>query len=186
MISRRMLMLLLLTLLCCLGFAVQGLADVRVVHLQNKEKLPVELVVDTDYVRGKVNDPISRKSMSAYIVKENPVFHVEAADPSVNFKSTKLLVYMNQYLKDVDQGARIRMVMKELPMGSQSAMLPDDVYESQMAEGAAYDFVNRCYVIRVYQDEAQKEYKDFYFGIVDSLTFERMQASQQGGGAEAA
>lgn len=152
--------------------AVPGLADES---RKAADSHPVKLVVDSDYITGKVNDPVSKQSKTAFIVCDNAQFHLEANDESAP-ESVEVVFYMNEYVDGQDKGARNRIQMSALTLNESSSMLPDDVFDEQVENGAAYDFINRCYDVRVYMDEAQTVYRDYYFGLVDELTYDRMYA----------
>lgn len=137
---------------------------------------PIQLVVDSDYLTGKVNDPVSKKTKTGFIVCENAEFHLEAVGPEGKADSAQVVFYINEYVDGQDQGAKNRVLMREIKMDEATSMLPEEVFTDQIEDGAAYDFINRCYDVRVYMDAAQTKYQDYYFGLVDELTYQRMSA----------
>lgn len=138
------------------------------------EETPLRLVVDSEHLAGKVNDPVSKKTKNGFIVRENASFHLETGTPDTTSDSAQVVFYINEYLADQDQGVKCRVLMKDLAFNEEANMLPKDVFDEELEDGAAYDFINRCYVVRAYLNENQTDYVDYYFGLVDDLTFERM------------
>ncbi len=133
---------------------------------------PVKLVIDSEYVDGKVNDPVSRNTKRAYIVCDNAEFHLESDNSRI--ESADVVFYINEYLDGQDTGIRTRVLKKNVQMNESISMLPDDVYDEDIADGSAYDFVNRCYSVRVYTNAADTKYTDFYFGLVNDSIFTNM------------
>lgn len=154
-------------LLSCL-FVVSAFAGSRTIA--NSIDSKVKLVVDSDYITGKVNDPVSRMTKTAYIVRDNAEFHLE----STSMQSADVVFYINSFVEGQDMGVHNRVLKKAASIGETLTMLPEDIYESCTADGSGYDFLNRCYDIRVYQDAEGKRFDDYYFGLVDDQTFDQM------------
>ena len=76
-------------------------------------------------------------------------------------------------------GIHNRVQKKLAKVGENLTMLPEDVYESCTADGTGYDFLNRCYDIRVYLDHDGKLYEDYYFDLVGDQTYEQMKAEYE-------
>lgn len=133
---------------------------------------PVKLVVDSDYIDGKVNDPVSKGSRKAFIVCDNAAFHLESADGSE--LSADVVFYINEYVEGQDIGVRNRVMKKTLTTNETAQLLPDEVYDADLADGSAFDFADRCYSVRVYLDSEDKKYQDYYFGLVDDSMFSDM------------
>ena len=133
---------------------------------------PVRIVVDSDYIIGKVNDPVSRKTKTAFIVCDNAQFHLEASIEGLS--EADVIFYINEYVDGQDLGVRNRVLMKSLPMRETAQMLPDDVFERDTEDGSAFDFVNRCYDVRVFLTADHSQYEDFYFGLVDDNIYNNM------------
>ncbi|MDD6282461.1 MAG: hypothetical protein PUA70_03445 [Oribacterium sp.] len=138
---------------------------------------PIRLVMDSDYVDGKVNDPASKNTRKAYIVCNNAEFHLESASSDIS--EADVIVYENTYVDGQDFGVRNRIVKKTLKINDSEQLLPDNIYESCLGDGSLYDFVNHCYDVRVYMDEQDTKYVDYYFGIVDDNIFSEMLKAQQ-------
>lgn len=170
MVFKRSVQVLLLTVMLSFMMAVTALAANRTIA--NKLESPVKLVVDSDYITGKVNDPVSRKTKTAFIVRDNAAFHLE----STSMESTDVIFYINSFVEGQDMGIHNRVQKKLAEIGENLTMLPEDVYESCTEDGTGYDFLNRCYDIRVYLDSDGKRYEDYYFGLVDDQTYEQMKA----------
>lgn len=170
MVFKRSVHVLLLTVVLSFMMAVTALAANRTIA--NKLESPVKLVVDSDYITGKVNDPVSRKTKTAFIVRDNAAFHLE----STSMESTDVIFYINSFVEGQDMGIHNRVQKKLAEIGEDLTMLPEDVYESCTKDGTGYDFLNRCYDIRVYLDSEGKCYEDYYFGLVDDQTYEQMKA----------
>lgn len=162
----------------CLMFAASALLSLNMLitasaaQAQTEDTMPFKLVMDSEYVSGKVNDPVSKKAKSAFIVRDNAEFHIEAM-PGSSLSSAAVVFYENEYKEDQDEGVINRIQMKIMDEGESSTMLPDDVFIERMEAGVECSLMESCYRIRVYMDEAQTEYKDYYFGLVDDLTYER-------------
>lgn len=168
-LKKWMRVLLLVAMLSCMA-AMSAFAANRTIanHLES----PVKLVVDSEYIMGKVNDPVSRKTKTAYIVRDNAAFHLE----STAMESTDVIFYINSFVEGQDMGIHNRVQKKLARMGESLTMLPEDTYTACVQDGTAYDFLNRCYDIRVYLDPEDTRYEDFYFGLVDDSTFDQMKA----------
>ncbi len=159
-------------MLSCMA-AVSAFAANRTIA--NKLESPVKLVVDSDYIVGKVNDPVSRKTKTAYIVCDNAEFHLESS----SMEKTDVIFYINSFVEGQDMGIHNRVLKKLASVGEDLTMLPEDLYESCTEDGTAYDFLNRCYDIRVYLDHDGTRFDDYYFGLVDERTFEQMKAEYE-------
>lgn len=170
MVFKRCIRVLMLTAMLSCVMVVTALAANRTIA--NKLESPVKLVVDSDYITGKVNDPVSRKTKTAFIVRDNAEFHLE----STSMESTDVIFYINSFVEGQDMGIHNRVQKKLAKIGEDLTMLPEDVYESCTSDGTGYDFLNRCYDIRVYLDQDGKRYEDYYFGLVDDQTYEQMKA----------
>lgn len=173
MVFKRCIRVLMLTVVLSCMMVVTALAANRTIA--NKLESPVNLVVDSDYITGKVNDPVSRKTKTAFIVRDNAAFHLE----STSMESTDVIFYINSFVEGQDMGIHNRVQKKLAKIGEDLTMLPEDVYESCTADGTGYDFLNRCYDIRVYLDPDGKRYEDYYFGLVDDQTYEQMKAEYE-------
>lgn len=148
--------------------------------------VPVKLVVDCEYLDGKVNDPVSRRSQNAFLAYENPSIHLEASQG--DFTSISIVVYSNEFVEGQDVGVRNRIVSRKVGVGESVQILPDDYFEKGRADGSLYDFANRCYDLRVYYDEDEKTYEDYYFGLIEDEMYMNMfnaAAEEQDGGAVA-
>ena len=130
---------------------------------------PIQIVVDSDYILYKVNDPVSRQTKQAYIVCDNAEFHFVSG----SYNEAETIFYINEFLSGQDAGVSNRVLKKKVRMGEQLTMLPEDVFDEDVSDGSAYRFTDRCYDIRVYYGPGDN-YDDFYFGLVDSKTFEKM------------
>lgn len=150
------------------AFAKSGVKGVGAVS-------PIQIVVDSDYVVAKVNDPISKKDKPAYIVAENARFQLV----SEYYTEADVIFYINEYVEETDTGAQNRVLKKVVNMGEQLTMLPEDVFEEDVEDGSAYRFTDRCYDVRVFYGENHKNYEDFYFGLVDEETFEKIAGSAE-------
>lgn len=170
MVFKRCIRVLMLTAMLSCMMVVTALAANRTIA--NKLESPVKLVVDSDYITGKVNDPVSRKTKTAFIVRDNAEFHLE----STSMESTDVIFYINSFVEGQDMGIHNRVQKKRTEIGADLTMLPEDVYQSCIKDGTGYDFLNRCYDIRVYLDSEGKRYEDYYFGLVDDQTYEQMKA----------
>ncbi len=153
--------------LSCL-FLIQAFAANRTVA--NTLDSKVKLIVDSDYITGKVNDPVSRMTKTAYIVRDNAEFHLESS----SMQSADVVFYINSFVESQDIGVHNRVLKKTASVGETLTMLPEDVYESCIQDGSGYDFLNRCYDIRVYQDAEGQRFDDYYFGLVDDQTYDQM------------
>ena len=136
---------------------------------------PIKLVVDTDYLESKVNDPVSRKTMPAFIVSNNAEFHLISS--SADMTQCDVVFYINEFIGNQDAGSRTRILKKRVNMGETLTMLPEEKYEKDVANGSAYDFTKHCYVVRVYS--SADRYQDYYFGLVDENVYANMYDSLQ-------
>ena len=166
MVFKRGIRVLMLTAMLSCMMVVTALAANRTIA--NKLESPVKLVVDSDYITGKVNDPVSRQTKTAFIVRDNAAFHLE----STSMESTDVIFYINSFVEGQDMGIHNRVQKKLAKIGEDLTMLPEDVYESCTADGTGYDF-------RVYLDHDGKLYEDYYFGLVDDQTYEQMKAEYE-------
>lgn len=163
------------SLLCAMGVS----AVLTMPALAEKNENGIQLVMDCDYTVSKVNDPVSKKSKTAIVVREDPSFHIETARSFV--KEVPVLLYRNDYVDGADKGVRCRLVEKNIEVNVSSELIPAEVYDSAKKDGSLYDYMNHCYMLRVYSNEAKSEYQDYYFGVVDDTLFEQMKktAAQQ-------
>ncbi|MCR5008190.1 MAG: hypothetical protein K6A76_06375 [Oribacterium sp.] len=133
---------------------------------------PIKIVVDSDYILYKVNDPVTRMTKQAYIVCDNAEFHFVSG----SYNEAETIFYINEFISGQDAGVSNRVLKKKVRMGEQLTMLPEDVFDEDVSDGSAYRFTDRCYDVRVYYGPGDN-YDDFYFGLVDSKTFEKMSES---------
>lgn len=136
----------------------------------------VNIVVESDCVDGKVNDPVSKQSLKAKIFKDNPSIHIESTQS--NIQNVEVIVYSNEYVEGEDRGIRNRVLKKQVKVGESFRILPEEMYEAGQEDGSIYDFLNHCFVIRVFTDEKATSYVDQYVGIVEDNIYEEMQESQ--------
>ncbi|ETP71709.1 hypothetical protein UYO_2331 [Lachnospiraceae bacterium JC7] len=134
---------------------------------------PIQIVVDSEHIVSKVNDPVTKKDKPAYIVSENAEFHLV----SEYYSDADVIFYINEYVEEQDAGVSNRVLKKVVNMGEQVTMLPEDVFWEDVEDGSAYRFTDRCYDVRVYYGTDHKNYEDFYFGLVDEETFEKIASS---------
>ena len=64
--------------------------------------------VDSAYVEGKVNDPVTKSARVAYIVTENPTVSFDLPEG----KKAEVFSYCNSYLESEDRGIRNRLLRK--------------------------------------------------------------------------
>ena len=133
---------------------------------------PIKIVVDSDYILYKVNDPVTRMTKQAYIVCDNAEFHFVSG----SYNEAEAIFYINEFISGQDAGVSNRVLKKKVRMGEQLTMLPEDVFDEDVSDGSAYRFTDRCYDVRVYYGPGDN-YNDFYFGLVDYKTFEKMSES---------
>lgn len=131
---------------------------------------PIQIVIDSNYIEAKVNDPVTRKDKKAYIVSDNAEFHFV----SDYYAEVDAIFYINEFIEGQDKGVSNRVLKKVVSMGEQLTMLPDEIFEEDVADGSAYRFTDRCYDVRVFYGPNNNTYEDFYFGLVDEETFQRM------------
>ena len=93
MVFKRCIRVLMLTAMLSCMMVVTVLAANRTID--NELESPVKLVVDSDYITGKVNDPVSRKTKTAFIVRDNAEFHLE----STSMESTDVIFYINSFVE---------------------------------------------------------------------------------------
>lgn len=134
------------------------------------------LACESELVDGKVNDPVSGKTVKGRIFSGNPSFHVECASSAK--QAVDIIVYSNEYVEGEGKGVRNRLMKKNVRINESFQLLPEEIYEAGVEDGSLYDFLNRCYVLRVYEDEADTAYKDYYIGIVDDNMFTEMSVQQ--------
>lgn len=135
------------------------------------EKGYLTLDTDTDYVVGKVNDPVSQKTQKALIVKENPVLKFNwTKSPS----TIDVVVYENVFVDDLNVGVRNRITAKKVSAGESLTLLPDDLYDQSVQDGSLYDFANKCYDVRVFTNSTHSDCEDFYFGFVNDEMYAEM------------
>jgi hypothetical protein len=135
---------------------------------------PIKIVVDSDYILYKVNDPVSRMTKPAYIVCDNAEFHFASG----SYNEAEAIFYINEFISGQDVGVSNRVLKKKIRMGEQLTMLPEEVFDEDVNDGSAYRFTDRCYDVRVYYGPGNN-YDDFYFGLVDYKTFEKMSESME-------
>jgi|GEM_PF-962348 len=134
---------------------------------------PIRIVVDSDYILYKVNDPVTRKTKQAYIVRDNAEFRLL----SDSYTEADAIFYINEFVDGQDTGVSNRVLKKKVHMGETVTMLPEDVYEEDVSDGSAYRFTDRCYYIKVFYGPSLRNYEDFYFGLVDDSTYDKMYQS---------
>lgn len=137
-----------------------------------KSQAKVSLAVDDMYLPGKVNDPVTKQTKPAFIVSDNASFRLTSEDGSVT--TADVIVYVNEYLNGQDVGVRNRVLKKTVKIGESLNLLPENLFEQDTESGKAYDFVNRCYDVRVFTDASKKNYQDFYFGMVTDAVLEEL------------
>ncbi len=142
---------------------------------------PIRMVVDSDYILYKVNDPVTRKTKQAYIVYDNAEFRFV----SDSYSDVDVIFYINEFVDGQDTGVSNRVLKKTVHMGDTVTMLPQDIYDEDVSDGSAYRFTDRCYYVKVLYGPSQKNHEDFYFGLVDESTFEKMSQSIAASEAEA-
>lgn len=140
-------------------------------------ELPIRLVAESETVDGKVNDPVSKKTTKACIFHENPSFRIEAAASAPD--NVDIIVYSNEYVEGEDKGIRSRIVKKSVKLNESFSLLPDELYEDAEADRSLYDFLNRCFVLRIYDSSDSDSFTDHYIGIVEDNIFSEMQERQQ-------
>lgn len=131
---------------------------------------PIEIVIDSDYIVAKVNDPVSRKDKTAYIVADNAAFHFV----SDYYAEAETIFYINEFVEGQDTGYSKRVLKKVVSMGEDLTMLPENTFQEAVEDDSAYRFTDHCYYIRVNYGPSNNSHEDFYFGLVDEETFERM------------
>lgn len=127
--------------------------------------------VDSAYVEGKVNDPVTKSARVAYIVTENPTVSFDLPEG----KKAEVFSYCNSYLESEDRGIRNRLLRKTVGSGEKFTLLPDEEYSASKEDGSLYDATNHCYVLRVYE-EGSDQFEEYYFGIVEENIFKDFQA----------
>ncbi|WP_139225841.1 hypothetical protein [Oribacterium sp. WCC10] len=150
------------TTLCSTSFAQAVVRNVGVVK-------PIQIVVDSDYILAKVNDPVSRKDQQAYIVADNAAFHLV----SDSYSEAEVIFCINEFVDGQDAGVSNRVLKKTVSMGEELTMLPADTFDDGVADGSAYKITDRCYAIKVYGSD-KKNCDIFYFGLVDEDTYDKM------------
>ncbi len=143
---------------------------------ESKEKnavKPIHIAVDSDYILYKVNDPVTRKTKQAYIVCDNAAFRFI----SDSYSDIDVVFYINEFVDGQDMGVSNRVLKKNVHMGETVTMLPEEVYDEDVNDGSAYRFTDRCYYIKAYYGPSLSNYEEFYFGLVDDSTFEKMSQS---------
>ena len=120
MVFKRCIRVLMLTAMLSCMMVVTALAANRTIA--NKLESPVKLVVDSDYITGKVNDPVSRQTKTAFIVRDNAAFHLE----STSMESTDVIFYINSFVEGQDMGIHNRVQKKLAKIGEDLTMLPED------------------------------------------------------------
>ena len=138
---------------------------------------PVKLVIDGDYLEGKVNDPVSRKTQKAYIINDNVSFHLETQSSAI--AGSDIIVYSNEFVEGQDRGVRNRVLSKHLAINESAQLLPEEYYADGESRGTLYDFTNRCFDVRVYMNSEHTQYEDVYFNIVDADMFSEMSEQAQ-------
>ena len=118
MVFKRCIRVLMLTAMLSCMMVVTALAANRTIA--NKLESPVKLVVDSDYITGKVNDPVSRQTKTAFIVRDNAAFHLE----STSMESTDVIFYINSFVEGQDMGIHNRVQKKLAKVGEDLTMLP--------------------------------------------------------------
>ncbi len=146
--------------------------------------LPVKLVIDGDYLEGKVNDPVSRKTQKAYIISDNVSFHLETQSSAI--AGSDIIVYSNEFVEGQDRGVRNRILSKHLAINETAQLLPEEYYADSESSGSLYDFTNRCFDVRVYMNSEHTQYQDIYFNVVDADMFSEMDEQAQQKAAEQA
>ena len=131
---------------------------------------PIQIVVDSEHIVSKVNDPVTKKDKTAFIVSENAAFHLV----SEYYSEADVIFYINEYVEEQDAGVSNRVLKKVVSMGEELTMLPEDVFMEDAEDGTAYRFTDRCYDVRVYYGTDHKNYEDFYFGLVDEDTYKKI------------
>lgn len=145
---------------------------------------PVKLVIDGDYLEGRVNDPVSRKTQKAYIISDNVSFHLETQSSAI--AGSDIIVYSNEFVEGQDRGVRNRILSKHLAINETAQLLPEEYYADGESSGALYDFTNRCFDVRVYMNSEHTQYQDIYFNVVDADMFSEMDEQAQQKAAEQA
>lgn len=145
---------------------------------------PVKLVIDGDYLEGKVNDPVSRKTQKAYIISDNVSFHLETQSSAI--AGSDIIVYSNEFVEGQDRGVRNRILSKHLAINETAQLLPEEYYADGESSGSLYDFTNRCFDVRVYMNSEHTQYQDIYFNVVDADMFSEMDEQAQQKAAEQA
>lgn len=134
---------------------------------------PIHIVVDSDHILYKVNDPVTRKTKQAYIVCDNAEFRFI----SDSYSDIDAVFYINEFVDGQDMGVSNRVLKKSVHMGETVTMLPEEVYDEDVSDGSAYRFTDRCYYVKAYYGPGLSNYEEFYFGLVDNSTFEKMSQS---------
>ena len=151
------------TFMCSMAFAKSNVKNVGNIK-------PIEIVIDSDYIVAKVNDPVSRKDKTAYIVADNADFHFV----SDYYSEAETIFYVNEFVEGQDTGYSKRVLKKVVSMGEDLTMLPENTFQEAVKDGSAYRFTDHCYYIRVNYGPGDNSHEDFYFGLVDEETFARM------------
>ncbi len=138
---------------------------------------PVKLVIDGDYLEGKVNDPVSRKTQKAYIITDNVSFHLETQSSAI--AGSDIIVYSNEFVEGQDRGVRNRILSKHLAVNETAQLLPEEYYANGESSGTLYDFTNRCFDVRVFMNSEHTQYEDIYFNVVDADMFSEMDEQAQ-------
>ncbi len=138
---------------------------------------PVKLVIDGEYLEGKVNDPVSRKTQKAYIINDNVSFHLETQSSAI--AGSDIIVYSNEFVEGQDRGVRNRVLSKHLTIDESVQLLPEEYYANSESNGTLYDFTNRCFDVRVYMNSEHTQYEDVYFNVVDADMFSEMEEQAQ-------
>lgn len=138
---------------------------------------PVKLVIDGDYLEGKVNDPVSRKTQKAYIISDNVSFHLETQSSAI--AGSDVIVYSNEFVEGQDRGVRNRIFSKHLAINETAQLLPEEYYADSESSGSLYDFTNRCFDVRVFMNSEHTQYQDVYFNVVDADMFSEMDEQAQ-------
>lgn len=133
----------------------------------------IQVVLEGNYVEGKVNDPVTKSTRTAYIYNGNPELTLRSGDGAIS--SAELITYSNEYVEGADCGVRNRIVKKSVPLNTDTKLLPEEYFQTAQGNGSLYDFANRCFVLRVYRDSGDSSYEDYYFGIVDGNMYQEMQ-----------
>lgn len=134
---------------------------------------PVKIVSDSEYIEGKINDPVSKETKNAFIVSDNPIVHF-VSEPGNDGEFCQVILYCNEYINGQDIGVHRRIFLKDVEFGEALSLLPEDLYDKITDSTKSMNLVNRCYDLRVYYNKGLTDYIDYYFGFVNSAIYEEM------------